>query len=299
MDKKPDKIVKDNNDNDIVDLNFDILYARYSDRDDDWHSKSHVHPYTELFYCVKGKGKFVAEDKTYIVKEDDLLIINSNISHTEVSIDDEEFAYVVVGIEGIHIVPYNSLKFSEMRADTNYLDYSKSFIYKDNFKDNNEEIKNLLKLILREMEEEDILFHDFANTYLELLILTIVRKRRDHLLVGNKSKENSQLEYVKKYIDQHYSRDISLDNLGEMAYINKYYLVHEFKKEYETTPIEYLVNKRIEVSKELLTTTDYSMEEIASVVGFNSQSYFNQTFKKKTNMTPSQYKKKNKKEFDN
>ena len=77
-----------------------------------------------------------------------------------------------------------------------------------------------------------------------------------------------------------------------MAYMNKFHLISEFKQAYRVTPIEYLILKRIEISKNLLISTNHSMEEISTIVGFNSQSYFNQVFKKKNMQTPSQFRKK-------
>ena len=74
--------------------------------------------------------------------------------------------------------------------------------------------------------------------------------------------------------------------------MNKFHLIAEFKQAYRVTPIEYLILKRIEVSKGLLISTNHSMETIAHIVGFNSQSYFNQVFRKKVGFTPSQFRKK-------
>lgn len=70
------------------------------------------------------------------------------------------------------------------------------------------------------------------------------------------------------------------------AHINKYYVAHVFKTFMETSPIDYLIEKRTAVSKILLETTDYSMEQISRIVGFTSQSYFNQILKKRVGMTP-------------
>ena len=77
-----------------------------------------------------------------------------------------------------------------------------------------------------------------------------------------------------------------------MAYMNKFHLISEFKQSYRITPIEYLILKRVEVSKDLLISTNHTMEEISALVGFNSQSYFNQVFKKKVGQTPSQFRRK-------
>ena len=55
--------------------------------------------------------------------------------------------------------------------------------------------------------------------------------------------------------------------------------------------MEYLTDIRIEESKVLLSTTNYSMSQIASIVGFSTQAYFSKQFKQKLGMTPLAYRK--------
>ena len=279
-----------------LDLDLNVLYAKYSEKDDDWHSTTHMHPFTELFYVVKGKGQFIAEDKTFTLKEDDLLVVNSKIRHTEVSLENEEFAYIVIGIEGVSII-YDYLKGTE-QGEINFDEYIESYVFKYNFSNDKKSFRYYITRILEEMTEKKFRYKDFSDSYLKLLIMTISRRLQDNLVISGDVRENKQLEFIKMYIDKHYSREISLDSLANMTYINKFYLVHEFKKLYNMTPIDYLLYRRIETAKELLRTTDYSMEEVSYIVGFNSQSYFNQVFKKKMKVTPSKYKKQYSKNFD-
>ena len=73
--------------------------------------------------------------------------------------------------------------------------------------------------------------------------------------------------------------------------MNKYYIVHAFKKYKGVSPINYLINIRISEAKHLLQTTNYSVSKIAQSIGFSSQSYFSQVFRKELEMTPLQYRK--------
>ena len=56
------------------------------------------------------------------------------------------------------------------------------------------------------------------------------------------------------------------------------------------SPINYLISKRIEESKNLLCTTNYSIRDISTIVGFSNSSYFSQMFKKSTGLSPREYK---------
>ena len=56
------------------------------------------------------------------------------------------------------------------------------------------------------------------------------------------------------------------------------------------SPINYLTDRRLEACKELLVSSNLSVAQVATSVGFSSQSYFSQIFRKKTGMTPRQYR---------
>lgn len=83
----------------------------------------------------------------------------------------------------------------------------------------------------------------------------------------------------------------SHNTLAKLGHLNKYYLAHTFKKDMGISPIEYLNQVRIREAKILLETTNYSIADIAAFIGFSSQSFFAQAFKRATNQTPSKYRK--------
>lgn len=74
-------------------------------------------------------------------------------------------------------------------------------------------------------------------------------------------------------------------------------LVHLFKKQYDISPINYLIEKRIQESMNLIENTNYSLSDISFIVGFNSQSYYSQIFKRKTGLTPAEHRKKHRKKI--
>ena len=102
---------------------------------------------------------------------------------------------------------------------------------------------------------------------------------------------SDKLKSILHYLDEHYVEDISLDLLAERFFISKYYLSHEFKKEYGTTIIQYILTKKITTAKELLRYSNSSIEEIARLCGIDDASYFNKVFKKMEGCTASEYRK--------
>ena len=76
-----------------------------------------------------------------------------------------------------------------------------------------------------------------------------------------------------------------------MTHVSKYYLVHAFTKEYDISPINYVIQKRIEEAQQLLKNDDYTLSSISRILGFSSPSYFSQTFKRLTGISPNEYRK--------
>ena len=103
---------------------------------------------------------------------------------------------------------------------------------------------------------------------------------------------NSKLQDILRYLDEHFTENISLDALAEQFFISKYYLSREFKKEFGTTIIQYVLMKKINYAKELLRYSNSSIEEIARLCGIDDASYFNKVFKKLEGGTASEYRRK-------
>lgn len=110
--------------------------------------------------------------------------------------------------------------------------------------------------------------------------------------IGNASPDYESLELQKSldYMMEHYSESLSLQDLAKHAGFSEGYYCHSFKRFIGCPPFKYLMRIRIVKSCELLTQTDKKIIEIASLCGFNNVSYFNRTFRKIMNTTPSAYR---------
>ncbi len=110
--------------------------------------------------------------------------------------------------------------------------------------------------------------------------------------VSTKASEKSMgaVEAAKAYIQNHYSRDISLDEVSQAVNISPYYFSKIFKEDVGEGFVEYLTKIRMDKAKELLTTTECSMKEICSMVGYADPNYFSRSFKKNVGVTPTEYK---------
>lgn len=269
-----------NDKSDMQNIYLKVLYAKKFSTSNNINSRIHFHPFTEFYFILDGKGKFSIEDRVIDTSKDDFFIINSNVGHSIYSSKEENLVYISFGVDSIFVK--NLLNGNNIEED--------KYIYK-NIEENQEYFIKSFDIINEEFNSNDIFAQSMANAKASEFVISLLRKFKDEIIITNDIKINKQIDYIKNFIDNNYSEDINLESLSKMAYMNKFHLIAEFKQSYRVTPIDFLILKRIEVTKNLLISTNHSMEEISSIVGFNSQSYFNQVFRKKVGLTPSQFRK--------
>ena len=232
----------------------------------------HSHPFTELFYVVSGEGNFLFRGETYHIKTGDLIIVPPYMEHTEQSSSDLQ--YYAIGVEGISFQ-----KKGEPACVQIYCNFQSKSV-----------VANLLSLMFFEMSNPSYGSDKICQDLLEILLLWIIRDQHVIPVAFSATYMTKECAQIKDYLDSNYADHITLDTLTELTHMNKYYMAHSFSKHTGQSPIQYLNNRRMEAACTLLKDTDYSISSISSTVGFSSQSYFTQAFRKKYGMTPIRYR---------
>lgn len=98
-------------------------------------------------------------------------------------------------------------------------------------------------------------------------------------------------ERIKQYVKEHIQDEISMGDIAEVVYLNPQYMVRLFKKKEGISILEYITNTRIKMASDLLRETDYSIYQVAGLVGYSNYSYFSRVFKKISGKSPQEYKK--------
>lgn len=256
-------------------IHITLLYVAISKYGNDWVSLPHSHDFTEFFYITNGSGKFSVESETLDVKSNDLIILNPTIVHTEISNSLKPMEYIVLGIEGINF----------QAGDHDYIFLNSSAHRSD--------LHLYFNTLAHEMKRDQP-YRDFVcQNLLNILFTIILRNEAFKISIVTGPHLTRDCSIVKKYIEEHFRENITIDTLSSLVHLNKYYFVHKFTKQFGTSPINYLITMRIDESKHLLASTNHSLSSISQIVGFSSPSYFSQAFKRTTNMTPQEYKKMN------
>lgn len=122
-------------------------------------------------------------------------------------------------------------------------------------------------------------------------LLTLLMEQSWHPESVTVSRKRMELAAVKEYLDEHYTERITLDDLAERFFINKFYLSKIFREAYGTTVNNYLISKRITRAKQLLRFTDMTVDEIGVAVGMTDANYFSRMFRKVEGISPREYRK--------
>ena len=116
----------------------------------------------------------------------------------------------------------------------------------------------------------------------------LVRKAVQYRQYINKS--DSVTSQVCAYIDAHYREEIHREELGELVFLNTDYLSRIFKKEKGISISNYIIQKRVEEAKKLLTQSTLPINTVSLYVGYSNFSYFTKMFKDNTGYAPLEYR---------
>lgn len=253
-----------------------LLYVSTAKYGGDWNSMPHTHACAEMFYVVGGKGQFRIEDKLYPVEENDLIIVNPHVRHTETSLDSKPLEYIVLGVDGLELMV------SEEESNPFAI---------INFKAAGADILFLLTNMLKELEGKAPGYETICQDLLDILIIRLMRGSDfSAKLIPSTVQVSKESAAVHRYIESHFKENVSLDDLAEVAHLNKYHMTHLFTRDYGISPIKFMLNLRIKESCYLLRTTDHPLSQIARITGFSSPSYFSQSFRKAEGISPTDYR---------
>jgi AraC family transcriptional regulator len=100
----------------------------------------------------------------------------------------------------------------------------------------------------------------------------------------------SRMRRVIEFISTHIDQEIGLEQLAQVAGVSPFYFCREFKRSTGFTPHRYVMQRRIELSKRLLESTERSITAISAALGFPTPSHFAATFRKLLGVTPTHYR---------
>ncbi|RXJ91609.1 AraC family transcriptional regulator [Arcobacter sp. CECT 8983] len=264
---------KDKFTNIFIDNKLPFLELRHSNTGN--HYKEHIHDSFSMGINIKGESIYKNRNKEYNFKENLIAIINPEEIHScnAISKDNHEFYMLYLDKNWCYEIQKTiSNKINSFQNYPNALINSHTFY---------EEFKTLCEFIFSKatvQEKENELIEFFTKLF-------------ENSIPHTKEKlEDKNFEKICKYLKKHFKENISLEELATKFNLNPFYIIRLFKQNINMTPHKYLINIKINHSKELLKKGE-TLVDTALECGFADQSHFHRNFLNIVATTPNQYRK--------
>jgi AraC-like DNA-binding protein len=238
---------------------------------------NHFHEYYVIGFVEGGKRHLWCKGQEYDVSAGDLLLFNPRDNHYCAPLNGDILDYRAVNIS-IEVMN----KIVKEISTQNYTPYfTQNVVYKS---DITKSLQTLYQAIITRssrFEKEEALFflleqvlQEYASPFHEVAV----------------TEPNHQIKALCSYMEEHYSENITLDELLSMTSFGKSYLLRSFTKQVGVSPYRYLQTVRLDRAKKLLEQ-GVAPIEAAYMAGFSDQSHFTNYFKEFIGLTPKQYQK--------
>ncbi|MBQ9481304.1 MAG: helix-turn-helix transcriptional regulator [Clostridia bacterium] len=222
----------------------------------------HFHRHLELYYIISGEKVIFLGNKKYILKKDDVLIIESFVQHLVLPDNDSSRQYLIK-------LPDNYC--------SQYLSFMKGRKLKTPFLSSEKAIglkKYFHTIVTEHNMMNPILLYANINMLLgEIISLCDVEENMINI-------SNDRIELIVNYINKHYREKINLKTLADVFNYSPYYFSRLFNSLFNIGVPEYIAYVRLNNTIETFMTTDMFLTEIALANGFNSMQTFYRTFHK-------------------
>ncbi len=218
--------------------------------------------YHELIYIVSGCVEIEIDDVLHNCTSNSVCFIKAGISRNQIC--HEQAQYICIRFNKTHDLSVQSGVFN-LNSDTTFM---------------------LFKQLQNEYKNKDYLYFDICNLKTDEILLNLLRQTK------KEEKSGSDILKLIKEIDETLLFDKTISEMAESLNYNYDYFRHKFKLITGKSPINYIVDKRIEHACELLKKNLYTCTEIAHLCGFASSSQFSKLFKRHMGISPNVYQKK-------
>ena len=256
----------------FTDKKLPFVELRYSNSN--MHYKKHFHETFSLGVNKKGVSIYVNNDTSYTLDKNMLSIINPNIVHSCNSCSDILNVYYMLYLNTNWCASIQKIINKNVNTFVNVpVDILEDKIFYN-------EYINLCEFLFSDnyiLDKEDALYSFFIK-FFSLFLDETKEEIIDKRFTG-----------IVSYLEKNYKENISIDDLSKEFDLNPFYIIRLFKSEMNMTPHAYLLNLKINKSKELLKK-NYSIVDTALECGFFDQSHFHKNFLKIVACTPNEYK---------
>lgn len=249
----------------------------------------HFHDGFEIVYVNHGEGTFLIENQLYSMKAGDVFLIRSDSIHhpSPAEVKGYQCSVIIFNPELIrHHATLGPLVKDCFENPMPLIQFHQPIIQA--------QFENCLSYLAIEIKSRQPLYEQSSLAYLSQLLILIKREQQNidkinphYPSVGIKSQ--IWMNGILNYLDEHYlTHTITLQELADQALVSPEHFSRIFKKMTGMTLPSYVNLKKIHHAKQLLTTTQLSIQQVSESSGFNDVSYFTKKFKSVWGCQPSE-----------
>lgn len=149
-------------------------------------------------------------------------------------------------------------------------------------------VQDLFEEVINELQTKQPAYEKICVSKLFNIISLLERKNVKE--ITPKRQYVDRISFVIQIMNREYEKNHTLEDYAKMCSMSKFHFLRIFKDITGHSPVEYRNKIRLEHAKELLLDTDASVVEIGRKVGYSSNAYFCDVFKRKLGITPTQYR---------
>ncbi|WP_262680435.1 AraC family transcriptional regulator [Paenibacillus sp. J5C2022] len=251
----------------------------------------HAHDFVEINYVAEGNGHHYIGDRRLDVRQGDIFMLPVGASHVyrpnSMEAKDDLVVYnFLIGKDTLK----DYLRLYPLPCDlTEALGLTKTQYRK--YVDRSGDVRKLMMNSHREYALGRPGVEGMMLAYLTQLLLVLYRIE---MAEGEgRGRASADVSKVMQYVEARYAERITLAEAASLIPVSVSHLQRLFKAETGQSFTEYVQNRRIERSRELLERSRLPVAEVARLVGYQDTKFFHGLFKKKTGQTPLQYRKGN------
>lgn len=238
-------------------------------------SVMHSHAFTELLFVNDGFGQFFLDGTCQPIKKGDVIIVSQGREHYEISIPN-------------HGLQFFSIAFSH--ADGTAFSKNTIFSAVSDFNRISSTFSELLFECVKQAEYTNLICQNLSENLIIFLLDKL--KSNAHIVYEEVLQKKSFLSFdqIKNYLDKNFNTKINVDKLARSACLSTGHFIRVFKKMTGKSPMQYILDLRLEAAIASLKYTDKPINAICYEIGFSDINNFIRKFKEKTNMTPQNFR---------
>ena len=251
----------------------------------------HCHPEIEITYVKEGSMHYRINNRSFHLKEGDIIFCNSNALHSGEMENQEDCSYIPITFDPKLIYGFFQSTICTRYVDpviqnlavcALHIDYSEK--WHETFRD------RMLEVISLDKKKPD--FYELDISIRMQLLWRLLVEHLPHQPVSTTSDftEYERIRRILSYIEQNYMNQITLDDISEHIHLCESECTRLFKRHMNTTLFSFLQEYRIERSLENLNTKE-SISSIAEKTGFSDSNYYSKVFSKIKGCSPREYRK--------